>query len=307
VNLFVSDGGNNRVLEYNTPLTVTAVAGSGDTTADTVFGQANSFTGNQCNFNGGPSNQSLCGPVGVALDSTADLLVGDFNNNRVLKFLKPLATPGVVTLSPIPRTFGNVAKGNSRTASVQATNTGSVPVLFSGVTITGINAADFKVASNTCSGYIKAATSCLIGLTFTPTSPIGTNETATLTVFDNGSNAPQSDTLSGTSATQTTVTPPSLAFGNVPHGTTSTAKTETLTNNQSVATTLSPAPNISSGSPTFAISATTCGASVPAFGSCTVSVTCSPATTGPFSGTLTITDTPDSLSPHNINLTCTGT
>jgi len=200
-NLYVSDNANNRVLEYNTPLTVTSIPGSGNTTADMVFGQANSFTSNQCNFNGGPSNQSLCAPVGVALDTTADLLVGDFNNNRVLKFLKPLATPGAVTLSPSPLNFGKVATGSSLTLNVHATNTGSVPVLFTGLTITGTNAADFKVASNACSGYISAGVSCLIGVTFKPTSPAGTAETAKLTVFDNGSNSPQADTLNGTSDT----------------------------------------------------------------------------------------------------------
>ncbi|MGD0120379.1 MAG: hypothetical protein ABSD30_20105, partial [Candidatus Binatus sp.] len=47
-NLYVADASNNRVLEFNTPLSVTAVAGSGDTTADEVWGQAGSFTTSSC-------------------------------------------------------------------------------------------------------------------------------------------------------------------------------------------------------------------------------------------------------------------
>ena len=42
-NLYIADPGHARVLEFNTPLTTTAIAGSGDTTADRVFGQADSM------------------------------------------------------------------------------------------------------------------------------------------------------------------------------------------------------------------------------------------------------------------------
>ena len=76
-NLYVADRSNNRVLEYNTPLTT-------DTTADRVFGQA-SFTGVQCN-KGGLSAGSLCLPSGPAIDSSGDLWVADFGNNRVLEY-----------------------------------------------------------------------------------------------------------------------------------------------------------------------------------------------------------------------------
>ena len=47
-NLYVADFSNNRVLEFNTPRTVTAIAGSGDTTADQVWGQGGSFTTGTC-------------------------------------------------------------------------------------------------------------------------------------------------------------------------------------------------------------------------------------------------------------------
>jgi sugar lactone lactonase YvrE len=300
-NLYISDNGNNRVLEYNTPLT------SG-TTANLVFGQADSFTTNRCNFSAGPSPDSLCQPVGVALDGAEDLLVGDYGNNRVLKYLQPLATAGSVTLAPSSLAFGNVAQGNtSLTKPVTATNSGSIPILFTGASITGTNANDFRVVGNTCEGYVASGNACRATVSFTPTAAVGTAESATLTLFDNASNANQTEGLTGTSATQTTVLPPGINFGNVPHGTTSGAKNVSLTNNQSASVSLSPAPNISSGSPTFAISTTTCGSSLGALKGCTVSVTCTPPTTGAFTGTLTITDSPDSLSPHNISLRCTGT
>jgi sugar lactone lactonase YvrE len=300
-NLYVSDSANDRVLEYNTPI-------SSDTIADTVFGQVGNFTADLCNFrNPGPNGNSLCGPVGVALDSAQDLLVGDFTNNRVLKYLQPLATAGTVTPAPSPLAFGTVAQHSTLTKTVTMTAGGIVPVLFTGVSITGTNAADFKVASNTCQGYVKNGTACSVGVSFTPAAAVGTAESATLTLFDNGSNSPQAISLTGTSSTQTTITPTSLSFGSVTHGTTSAPKTTTLANNQSVSISVSPAPSISSGSPTFKISSATCGSSLTAFSSCTVSVTCTPPSAAPFPGTLTITDTPDTLSPNNVSLSCTGT
>jgi sugar lactone lactonase YvrE len=57
-NLYVADG-NSRVLEYNNPL-------AGNTTADLVFGQGNSFTSNTCSAT--PSADNFCGDYGVAVD-----------------------------------------------------------------------------------------------------------------------------------------------------------------------------------------------------------------------------------------------
>src|ERR1700735_38341 len=94
--VYISDTGNNRVLEYNTPLTVTATPGSGDTTADFVFGQGGSFSSTDSN-SGGLSANSLNFPFGIATDGAGNLYVGDVANNRVLEFNTPLtatATPG---------------------------------------------------------------------------------------------------------------------------------------------------------------------------------------------------------------------
>jgi len=72
-NLYVADSYNNRVLFYP----------AGSTTATRVYGQFGSFTTNTPN-NGGVSASSLNLPQGVALDSSGNLYVGDFGNNRVL-------------------------------------------------------------------------------------------------------------------------------------------------------------------------------------------------------------------------------
>lgn len=94
-NLYVSDQANNRVLEYNTPQSVTAVAGSGDFTADRVFGQLSGFGVGTAN-NGGISANSLFTPIGITLDSTGNLFVADFNNHRALKYNTPLTVTATV-------------------------------------------------------------------------------------------------------------------------------------------------------------------------------------------------------------------
>ncbi len=82
--VYIADDKNNRVLEYNTPEAITAVAGSGDTSADRVFGQPD-FTSNAVN-NGGVSSFSLFDPQGVTVDGGGNVYIADTGNNRVLEF-----------------------------------------------------------------------------------------------------------------------------------------------------------------------------------------------------------------------------
>src|SRR6266481_3560960 len=67
-NLYVADLNDNRVLEYDTPL-------STDTAADRVFGQPD-FISISCN-NGGASANSLCAPTGIGVDAVGNVYVAD--------------------------------------------------------------------------------------------------------------------------------------------------------------------------------------------------------------------------------------
>ena len=84
-NLYASDSFNWRVLEYNDPLT-------GNTTADLVFGQGNSFTSNTDNCGTTPSSGNLCTANGIAVDSGENLYISDANFKRILEFNKPVGT-----------------------------------------------------------------------------------------------------------------------------------------------------------------------------------------------------------------------
>ena len=97
-NLYVSDGGNSRVLFYP----------SGSTTATRVYGQLGSFTTNTPG-NGGISADSLDYPPGVALDSSGNLYVADQGFSRVLMY-PPTTTPGIY--SPVNQ---STLAGNSVT------------------------------------------------------------------------------------------------------------------------------------------------------------------------------------------------
>src|SRR5262249_9069562 len=83
--LYVADGFNNRVLEFDHPFA------GGDTLADRVFGHNGSFTNGNCNF---PvlGASSLCLPEAVAVDASDRLYISDSNNSRVLEFDHPLTS-----------------------------------------------------------------------------------------------------------------------------------------------------------------------------------------------------------------------
>ncbi len=82
-NLYVADRHNNRVLEYDAPL-------SSDAVADRVFGQPD-FTSATPN-NGGLSASSLNVPWGLAMDAFGSLYVADLGNNRLLVYTNPLTS-----------------------------------------------------------------------------------------------------------------------------------------------------------------------------------------------------------------------
>ncbi len=114
--LYVSDSGNNRVLEFNTPL---ANPMAPNVTASVVFGQGtpgNNFSGNACadGLQGDPpvSATGLCSPAGLGVDSKGNLFVSDNSNSRVLEFNAPLANPGApnVTANLV---FGQGASGTN--------------------------------------------------------------------------------------------------------------------------------------------------------------------------------------------------
>ncbi len=140
--------------------------------------------------------------------------------------------------------------------------------------VSGTNAGDFAIASNTCGASLAGSASCTVSITFKPTAT--GSRTATLTFTDAAGNSPQTVALSGTgSAANATVAPTSLIFAATTIGTTTAAQSVTLTNDGTT--------NISLGfalsgtnAGDFAISGNTCGPILAGSATCTVSITFTP-------------------------------
>jgi len=204
----------------------------------------------------------------------------------------------IVTLAPPSLTFASVVVGATSTGkSVTLTNSGNATLDISGITTSG----DFALVTSTkpCGATLAAGKNCKIEVTFTPTQ-VGAR-TGTLTITDNASGSPQSVPLSGTGTVQATLTPASKTFPATKVGTTSAAKVFTLSNKQSVALTgISP-----STTGAFSVSATTCGASLNAKSTCTISVVFTPTQTGSTTGSLEVNDSAIG-SPQTSSLSGTG-
>jgi hypothetical protein len=100
------------------------------------------------------------------------------------------------------------------------------------------------------------------------------------------------------------ISPASLSFGSQLVGTTSAAQVATLTNNQSTALTISNIGFTGTNSGDFA-QTNSCGTSVIAGGTCTISVTFDPTASGSRSATLNVTDNAGN-SPQTVSVTGTG-
>jgi len=177
---------------------------------------------------------------------------------------------------------------------VTLVNIGSVQLNVDSVAVT----SGFK-QNNNCLPTVAALASCTINVSFLPTAS-GT-QTGTLTITDFAGNSPQTVALSGTGvAPGVSLSATALSFPAQTVSTTSSPQTITLTNTASGALT----PLLINPSGDFA-QTNTCGSSVAAGSSCTISVTFTPTTTGSRTGTLTLTDNAAG-SPQTVTLSGTG-
>jgi FtsP/CotA-like multicopper oxidase with cupredoxin domain len=214
----------------------------------------------------------------------------------------------VAGVSPTSLAFGNqLINTTSAPQSVTLSNTGSGTLNINSISITGANAADFLQAGTTCGVTLAPSATCTISVTFKPlvTGPLA----AAITIASNDPvNPTLTVTLTGTgTAPIAGVAPTSLAFGNqLIHTTSSPAMTATLSNTGTAPLTVTSIAASGGNSGDFAVSSN-CGGSVAIGGSCTISVTFTPAATGARASAVVITSN-DPVNPTlSVSLTGTGT
>jgi hypothetical protein len=132
---------------------------------------------------------------------------GDANNAGSTSAVVTVTVTAVqvltATLTPGTLTFTGVAGTTSAAQTATLTNTGNTALSITGISLTGANPSDFG-ETNECPSSLAPQQTCTISVTFTPAS--GASLTATLSVADNATGAPQTTTLNGTGTAAPTFT-----------------------------------------------------------------------------------------------------
>lgn len=203
-------------------------------------------------------------------------------------------------LAPTSLTYGSQLVGTtSLVQMVTLTNPGNVAINVNEIEVGGPNSSEFA-ESNTCGRTLAAGASCIISVTFAPSSR--GSRTAKVSVFDDASNSPQTIGLAGTGiAPVVSLSVTALTFADQPVNTTSGPQPFTLSNTGDAALTV--AGIVASGD--FA-QTNDCATPVGIGASCTVNVTFTPTLSGTRNGVVAITDNAAG-SPQSVILRGTAT
>jgi Beta-propeller repeat/Abnormal spindle-like microcephaly-assoc'd, ASPM-SPD-2-Hydin len=209
--------------------------------------------------------------------------------------LRGIGSSAVVALAPTSLTFSAQQLGTSSAAqTVTLTNSGNAALSISSIQATG----DYSQTNN-CPSTLSAGSNCTFNITFTPT--VAGTRSGSLSISDNLSNSPQTVALTGNAyVTAITAAPASLTFGNQMLNTPSAAQAVTVTNASASSVTVSGV--VAAGDFT---QTNNCSTIAPNGGTCSISITFTPTSTGIRTGTVTITGNATG-SPQTVSLAGTG-
>ncbi|MFZ1012304.1 MAG: choice-of-anchor D domain-containing protein [Terracidiphilus sp.] len=201
------------------------------------------------------------------------------------------ATGPLVTVSPSNINFGTVYRGSISTKTITVTNIGTAPLTVHDPLLSivkGGNSNEF-IAVNLCLVPLPAGKSCTITIAFVA-GPFYTAQTATLQIMDNAPGSPQAVTLSALVIDPlATLSPTSLNFGTVKHGTSSTLNV-ILSNPGGTPLNFSGTSiSVTGANKTNFVESNNCGTSLAAGARCTIEVKFTPAI-GTISASLTVVD-----------------
>jgi fibronectin-binding autotransporter adhesin len=183
------------------------------------------------------------------------------------------------------------------------TNAGTVSMSITSFTLTGTNASDFAIVSNSCGATLASGAKCAIKVKFTPAA-LG-SRSAALSVVDDACMSPQTIALSG-KGTEITMSPSPVSFGSEAVGTTSAPMTVTVTNHGTTAVKVTATTINGADKADFAITSNTCTTISASGGTCSITITFTPAASCARTATLSLTDN-DKGSPQTDVLSGTGT
>ena len=282
-----------------TPLSTAAVGLTGITTSGDF---ALVTTATSCPYSGGTLAAGATCTIDITFSPTA---TGNRTGTATINYTGNGSTETVAlngtgiapaaSISPASLSFSTQDVG-SPSAPQPVTLTNKGPLVLG---VSAVATSSGWIETSNCLPSVAANSSCTINVSFQPAffGP----QTGALTITDAATNSPQTVTLSGTAlAPVVSLSSTSLTFSAQTVSTKSAPQTITLTNTGDGA--LTPLKITRTGP--FA-QTNTCGDSVAAGASCTISVTFSPLGAGSQSGTMTLTDNAAD-SPQTIQLSGTG-
>jgi hypothetical protein len=286
-------------------LNIASIASIGGPFAETNTCAATLSAGSQCTISitFTPSSPGPVPPVGWNITVTSN--APDSPKRIYLTGVGYQGPPGVF-LDFNNLNFGSVLVGgfSSPQTSTLYNNT-NTPLTLSSVMLAGPNAKDFVLANFCADGIVPAGSYCGLQVAFQPN--VSGNESATITITDSGAGSPHKIALSGVGvipAPSVSLSAPSIAFGNVPLGT-SSAPTGLMIENLGNGTLNFASIQISGTNANDFSLTNQCGATLGVGSVCGVQVSFKPSATGTRSATLALNDNAPG-SPQTVSLTGAG-
>ncbi len=229
------------------------------------------------------------------------------NATTSLEFISLIgvSSPSSLSITPGSLNFGTVLVGLNSTLNLQLNNTGASAISFgilSATTTLSAAAGDYSVALGNCPQpglALDAGTSCLAQIGFAPTQ---TGSIAgSLSIASSASTLPLVVALTGVGQqSHMQILPTSLSFGSIAVNAPASLSL-TLSNNGTA-----PITGVALAvTGDYAVTVPCALTTLAVGGSCVVTVTFTPSTTGARNGTLTVTSS-DATSPYTVPLTGSG-
>ncbi len=212
------------------------------------------------------------------------------------------ATPAFV-VAPTALDFGS--QGTTAASAAQAvtlTNTGTVALPLTSLTITGANAPMYS-QSNTCASTVAVGGACTVNVVFKPSAAGAT--TASLNVNIANGAVTQAVALTGAGVTPSfTATPNSLAFGVQSTAAASAPLVITLVNSGTIAVPITSIA-VQGANPALFSQTNTCAGTIAVGGACTIQVVFAPMAVGAATATIYIS-VAGGIPSQSVSLSGTG-